>query len=311
MKRRRFLTQTALGIAATAAVPAVAGAQAGAITTAPKRRFRFSLKYGMVQEQGLSVTEKFRLLKELGYDGVEMDSQFVVPAKEVLAAIDASGLPVQGVVNANHWSIRLSDPDPKVRRRAIDELLAGIRFAHEVGGSTILLVPGAVRDPQNENHEQVWERSIEGIREAIPLAAEKGVRIAIENVWNGFLYQHGDDAPADQKPDPFIRYVDEINSAWVGLYYDIGNHRKYSYGPDWIRAMGTRIVKCDVKDYRLAKDGKEGFVDIGDGSVDWPETVRALSDINFYGWVSAEVGGGGRERLADILARMRKVLQEA
>ena len=45
------------------------------------------------------------------------------------------------------------------------------------------------------------ERSIAGIRQAIPLAAEKGVRICIENVWNQFLYQHGNSAPADQKPD--------------------------------------------------------------------------------------------------------------
>ena len=311
MNRRHFIHSASAAIVTSACSP-ILNAALPAEVVPGKPRFQFSLKWGMVAEPGLSVTDKFKLLKDLGYDGVEMDSQFAVPAKEILAAQDATGLPVQGVVNANHWSIRLSDPTAEIRAKALEELLAGLRYTKLIGGSTLLLVPGAVRDARNENKEQVWERSIAGIRQAIPLAAELGVRIGIENVWNGFLYQHGDDAPADQKPDEFIRYVDEIGSSWVGVYFDLSNHRKYSYGPDWIRAMGTRIIKCDTKDYRLAKDAaegkKEGFCDIGDGSVDWVETRKALAGINYYGWISSEVGGGNRERLADNLARMRRHL---
>ena len=307
MNRRHFLHSASALAAGTAVAPVLTiGAESG------KARFQFSVKWGMIGEPGLSVIDKFKLMNELGYDGVEMDSQFAVPAKEILAAQDASGIPVHGVVNANHWSIRLSDPTADIRAKALEELLVGIRYTHEVGGSTILLVPGAVRDTQNENQEQVWERSIAGIRAAIPLAAELGVRIGIENVGNRFCYQHGDDAPVDQKPDALIRYVDEINSTWVGLYFDLSNHRKYSYGPDWIRAMGRRIIKCDTKDYLLAKDTrdgkKEGFCDIGDGSVDWPGTRDALAAINYYGWISSEVKGGNRERLADNLVRMKKYL---
>lgn len=311
MNRRHFLHSTS-GLLAAGAFTAGLGAAEPAEAIPARPRFQFSLKWGMIDEPGLSVTDKFKLLKDLGYDGVEMDSQFSVPAKEILAAQEATGLPAQGVVNANHWSIRLSDPMVETRAKALEELLAGIRYTHAIGASTILLVPGAVRDPKNENKEQVWERSIAGIRQAIPLAAELGVRIGIENVWNGFLYQHGEGAPADQKPDDFIRYVDEIGSTWVGIYLDLSNHRKYAFEPDWIRAMGSRIIKCDTKDYRLAKDArdgqKEGFCDIGDGSVDWPATRKALADINYYGWISSEVGGGNRARLADNLARMRKFL---
>lgn len=309
MNRRHFLQTASMSLAAVAAGAGATSAQDVEIfPSTGKPRFQFSLKYGMVNEPSLSLVDKFKLLKDIGYDGVEMDSQYVAPAKEVFKAVDVSGLPVPGVVNANHWSTRLSDPSPDVRKKAVQELLDGIRFSHDVGGSSILLVPGAVRDKNNENKEQVWRRSIEGIREAIPLAAEKGVRICIENVWNQFLYQHGDDAPTDQTADEFVRYLDEINSAWVGMYFDIGNHRKYGDPVKWIHTLGRRIVRCDVKDYRLAKDGKEGFCDIGDGSVDWPATRKALADVNYFGWASAEVGGGNRERLAKVLGDMRKTL---
>lgn len=322
MNRRHFLQKTTAAAVATAASSALSspllaadgGAKPEVFAATGKPRFQFSLKWGMIDEP-LSVMDKFKLLKDLGYDGVEMDSQYSVPAKELTAAIEATGLPAQGVVNANHWSIRLSDPSADIRAKALKELLDGIRYTHDIGASSLLLVPGAVRDPQNENKEQVWQRSIEGIRQALPLAAEKGVRICIENVWNQFLYTHGNGAPDNQSAEQYIKYVDELNSTWVGIYLDLSNHRKYSYCPDWIRAMGSRIVKCDTKDYLLAKDAKdgkkEGFCDIGEGSVDWPATRKALADINYYGWISSEVGGGNRARLADNLARMNKYIQGA
>ncbi len=174
-----------------------------------------------------------------------------------------------------------------IHANAVEELLQGGRYTQAIGASTLLLVPGAVRDEKNENKQPVWERRVAGIGQVIPQAVELGVRIGIGNVWKRFLYQHGDDAPADQTPGEFIRDVDEINSTRVGIYFDLSNHRKYSYGPEWIRAMGTRIIKCDTKDYLLAKDvedgRKEGFCDIGEGSVDWAGTRKALADINYYG----------------------------
>ncbi|MDB6133551.1 MAG: putative L-xylulose 5-phosphate 3-epimerase [Verrucomicrobiales bacterium] len=317
MNRRHFLQQTTAAVATAALSPSLsttAKAAPEVFAATGKPRFQFSVKWGMIGEP-LSVMDKFKLLKDLGYDGVEMDSQYAVPAKELTAAIEATGIPAQGVVNANHWSTRLSDPSADIRAKALQELLDGIRYTHDIGASSLLLVPGAVRDPQNENSQQVWERSIAGIRQALPLAAEKGVRIGIENVWNQFLYQHGNDAPADQKPDQYIKYVDEIASTWVGIYLDLSNHRKYSYCPDWIHAMGSRIIKIDTKDYLLAKDAKdgrkEGFCDIGDGSVDWEATRKALVDINYFGWISSEVAGGNRARLADNLERMKKYIQGA
>ena len=48
---------------------------------------------------------------------------------------------------------------------------------------------------------------------------------------------------------------------------------------------------------------------IGEGDCDWPEVRKALADIGYTsGWATAEVKGGGRERLADIAQRMDRVL---
>lgn len=69
----------------------------------------------------------------------------------------------------------------------------------------------------------------------LPLCAELGIAIAIENVWNKFLYQH--DGPNNQTADKFVKYVDELNSPWVGMQFDIGNHWKYGDPAAWIRAQ--------------------------------------------------------------------------
>lgn len=307
MTRRHFLTTTALAAAAAAAShPALAQ------SASTPRRFYFAVKSSMVNDpSATSWTDKFQLLKDLGYDGIEFDSQYVASVEDVLAAKEKTNLPVHGIVNANHWSTRLSDPSAEVRAKAVRELEDAVRFSKAVGGSTVLLVPGAVRHPEQENAEQVWTRSTEGIRQVLPLAAELGIRILIENVWNQFLYQHGDNAPTDQKPTELIRYIDQFNSPWVGSYFDIGNHRKYGDPAEWAKLLGPRIVKLDVKDFLLAKDspdGKEKWADIGEGSVPWAAVRETLANANFYGWATAEVGGGNRDRLAKILSQMRKTL---
>lgn len=251
-----------------------------------------SVKWGMIGTDD-SVVEKFRLCKELGYDGMELTSPFAASADEVRSASEATGMPVHGLVPGFHWQTRLSSPDPKTRQKARELLLAAIRDCAAFGGDTVLLVPGKVSGP-DETHDDVWQRSISEIRHVLPVAAKQGVRILIENVWNGFC----------ETPEQFCDYLDEIGSPWVGAYFDLGNCQKFAPTADWINALGSRIVKLDVKDW-----GQEsGFGKIGAGDVDWQAVREALRTLQFTGWSTAEVGGGGRERLAEIAQNMNDAL---
>src|SRR5262249_52615462 len=56
----------------------------------------------------------FQLLKEAGFEGVELISPNQLDLKEVLAARDKTGLIIHGVSGGKHWEQPLSDPDPKV-----------------------------------------------------------------------------------------------------------------------------------------------------------------------------------------------------
>lgn len=163
-------------------------------------------------------------------------------------------------------------------------------------------MPGAARDPEKESHGHVWTRSIEQIRKALPTASKLGVRILIENVWNNFLYDPKGDN--NQSASLLAAYLDEINSPWVGSYFDIGNHQRFGKPAEWIRTLGDRIVKLDVKDWGVSN----GFCKIGDGDVDWADVRRALDEIGYTGWATAEVAGGDRHRIKDVSERMDKYL---
>jgi len=285
LHRRAFLRTAA---ASFVAPPLLGAGTARAASTDYAGGVYKALKYGMIEHDG-RMARRMDLIKDVGFDGVELSSPGL-DSEEARKASRQTGVPVPGLVDSIHWKTRLSDPEPEVRAEGLEGLKTALRDAHFLGASTVLLVPGKVTDPQEENHDQVWERSIEQIRKALPLASKLGVRIAIENVWNGFCYE----------PQQMAEYIDTIHSAWVGAYFDIGNHRKYGKPEEWIEILGRRIVKLDVKDW-----GEEaGFCKIGEGDVDWPAVREALQDLRYRGWATAEVSGGGRERLAEISERM-------
>lgn len=301
--RRGFLHSAALVAAAgsmvtgsgfAAAAPMAAGALDG---DGLKGRLWKTLKIGMVQIPG-TLTEKFQAVKDAGFDGIEMDAPGM-NVDDTKKAIAESGLPVDGTVNSTHWGVRHTDPDPAVRARALESLQSAIRNTHAVGGHSVLLVVGKGEDgPEDE----IWKRSIENISMAVPLAAQLGVQIVIENVWNQFLYDHAGDHT--QTAAKYVKYVDELNSPWVGMQFDIGNHWKYGSMGDWIRHLGKRVMKLDIKGFSRA-DNK--FTRISEGDIDYADVRKALHEINFYGWVAAEVGGGDAAELKRIAQEMDMV----
>jgi len=256
-----------------------------------KPRYKKAVKIGMVQER-LSLTDKFKLLVDLGFDGVDMDSPNGLKTEEVLAARDASGLKIHGCVDSIHWRFTLGDPKKEIREKGLNGLRTALKDAKSYGASTVLLVPGRVT--KNIRYDQVFERSQSEIRKVLPLAEKLGVRIAIENVWNNFLLS----------PLEMARYIDSFESPWIGVYFDVGNIVKYGWPTHWIHALGKRILKVDVKGY----SHKKGFrVEILDGDCAWKDVMAEVRKVGYEGWFTAEVRGGDRKRLAEIAKRLDRI----
>ena len=296
LRRRDWLECVAAATAATL-LPGQAAPAVAAVDDPPRLagRLRKTLKIGMIRIPDGTLEQRFAAAKAAGFAGVEMN----FPGDDVAAtraASAATGLVVDGSVQNGHWQVRHSSPDADTRRAALDALRQAIRDTHAVGGHSVLVVAGKGEDgPEAE----IWERAVENIARAVPLAADTGVQILIENVWNRFLYDH--DGGPDQTAEKFVRFVDDFRSPWVGMQFDIGNHWKYGSPGDWIRTLGHRVRKLDVKGFSRSADT---FTAIGAGDIDFSDVRRALVEINFHGWVAAEVAGGDEAYLRGVAREM-------
>jgi L-ribulose-5-phosphate 3-epimerase len=297
--RRRFMQGAAALMLSQPLLSLSAADDGRAATKGLAGRVYKTLKAGMVRVPG-SLQDKFQAAKDAGFEGIELASPGI-DVEAARKAIQATGLPVDGSVGGSHWQIRHTSADPAERAQALADLKTAIRQTHAVGGHTVLLVVGHGDDG---TEQECWDRSIENISQALPLASELGMVIAIENVWNKFLYNH--EGGPDQSAEKFIKYVDAFDSPWVGMQFDIGNHWKYGNTGDWIRALGKRIVKLDIKGFSRQTDK---FTKIGEGDIDWADVRRALIEIKYTGWVAAEVGGGDLPRLREIAANMDRALE--
>jgi L-ribulose-5-phosphate 3-epimerase len=277
---------------ATAAASACAMTR-GAFSQEKKPKLKKAVKYGMIQVRGGSHKQRLELAKKCGFLGVEIDSPGTPNLDDVAKASKETGIVIHGVIDSVHWRDTLSSPDEKVRAKGLDALLGALKDAKTVGADTVLLVPGVVN--KDVTYEQCWERSQAEVKKALPTAEKLGVAIAIEVVWNNFI----------TKPEQLIEYVDSFKSDSVRAYFDCSNMIKYGVSSaEWIRKLGKRMVKFDFKGYSKSKE----WVDIGEGDEDWPEVLKALAEIGYDGWATAEVGGGGEEHLKKISAKMDKVL---
>lgn len=299
MNRRTFLQHSAIVTAGIAAAPAFARTSIPATRAIPV--IQKALKFGMIAGDG-TIQEKFMLAKSCGYDGIELDSPSDWDMQEVINAKKASGLTIHGVVLSSHWSKPFNHQDESVRDEANESLERAIRDCKELGGTSVLVVPAVVN--ASMTYSDAYSTSQAELRKHIPLAESLGITLAFENVWNNFLLS----------PIEAARYVDEFESDHVGWYFDVGNIVNIGYPDHWIRTLSHRIKKLDVKDFSKNKRNEQGLwkgfdVKIGDGDSDWESVCNALQDIGYTGWATAEVGGGGEERLTEIANRMDKVFK--
>src|SRR5512145_2083852 len=119
MNRRLFLKLTA-GAAATAAF--LPHARAAAL----KRNLRKAIMYSTIGVKG-SVLEKFRAMKEAGFEGIEPMGG--MNREEVIAAFKETRLQAASVCCHTHWEKPLSAPDEATRKIGFDGLVTSLHDA--------------------------------------------------------------------------------------------------------------------------------------------------------------------------------------
>ncbi len=279
LSRRGFLFTT--GVAAVS----IASPTVEAVASSMRGRIRKAVKYSMLTGNDTPL-DKLKMLKDIGYDGVEIKTLLRREDAEQVRAIRAASekvdLPIHGVVNS-------SNPD----------LTSAIDQADYYGGNSVLHV---VRYDTKLGYLQNYRETQDILRRAIDHAHKKKVSILLENVWASYLIE----------PLGMARFIDEIASEYVQAYFDIGNVVRWGWPQHWIEVLGKRVRKLDVKEFDLNIAMNQGMrkafdVPMGQGSIEWEKVREELLKIDYRGWATAEVRGGDRQRLEEIFDQMNQV----
>jgi len=280
--RRRFVQAAGLFLAGSA-LPLSQPSSARAAR--PTSRFKKALCFAMIQGK-TSVEDKFRIAKNAGFDGVEVNAQRFakngLDPKELARASEKVCLPIHGVSGAGA------------------DLAGAIEEAALYGATTVLHV---ARADATAPYMETYRKCQDIIRAAIPTAEKKKITILVENVWATFLIE----------PLMMARFVDEIASPYVKCYFDVGNVMRWGLPQQWIEVLGKRIGKIHIKEFSLKIAMKDGMLKafdmpIGKGDIDWARVCQQLRAVGYNNWATAEVRGGDQAHLADVATQMDQVL---
>jgi len=305
LNRRQFLCRTALATVSLG-LPVLGHAQGQGTSQPP---FKTQLRKALILTK--PTEDSLKRIKDAGFHGVEAGVLPVAQAKECARMAERLGLRIHSVLRG--WA-DFNSPDPAQVEAGLKVTEDALRAAQAFGADAVLLVPCRIsgmpmpkprefdiefdqdtghlrRVVAGDNapyaayiqaHNRATDTSRQAIRRLIPLAEQTGVVLALENVWNNLWVQ----------PALFTHFVASFQSRWVKAYFDIGNHVRYAPPQDWILSLGSLIAKVHVKDFKLSPtDPNTGsFVDIREGSVNWPAVRRALEQVGYSGWLTIEGG---------------------
>lgn len=295
--RRELLGGTAAAALATTVAPLPG--EAGQARRPPGGKPKKGLVWSMLPGN-LSPEDRFKLAKDVGFEGVEMPP-ITDPAQceAMRAAAEKAGIRIHSVIYGG-WDPPLTHPDPARREQSLKNAEAALKGAKLMGADSILLVPGVVN--KDTSYKNAYEWAGAGIRRLIPTAESLKTPIYVEEVWNNFLLS----------PLEFVRFVDGFKSQWVQAYFDVGNIVPFGWPEDWIRTLGPRIRKVHLKDFKggpgMFGAVKGNFCDLREGSVNWPEVRKAFHEIGFDDFMTCELRGGDEAYLRDVVARVDKIL---
>ncbi|MCL1921088.1 MAG: sugar phosphate isomerase/epimerase [Kiritimatiellaeota bacterium] len=307
VSRRSFVAGAVTAGAAVTYLSPALRAQEAAAPAAFKTQLRKALLADIADE---ATCER---IAKAGFPGVELMKKGVSieDAYKARQIAERFGVKIHSFMGG--WA-QFNHDNADERKKSIEDVKQMIRLTSAYGASTILLVPcrigGAMPKPSQfkidfdpatlqvsrvvdgdnapfadyiKAQNTSTELSRQAVEELLPVAAEAGVVIALENVWNNLWVL----------PDFAAAFVRSFKTPWVQAYLDLGNHVRYAPTEDWLKALKGTLAKLHIKDFLVNREkGNDGdFVPIGKGSIDWVSVRKVIEEVGYHGWVSIESGG--------------------
>jgi sugar phosphate isomerase/epimerase len=243
-----------------------------------------------------SIEESIRRISEIGYSGLEVlaDVPHAWPAgllrerrDAIREAIGRAGLEISNInafmMNAvadprqPYWHPSWIEPDRHYRQIRIDHTKRALSLARDLGARCITTEPGGPVNPG-----QSWSAAaalfVEGLKPVVEHAENEGVLLLIEPE-PGLLIE---------RADQFLEVVGRLDSAAVGMNFDVGHSFCVSEEPaDAIPKLRDHIRHFHLED--IAANRVHQHLIPGRGAIDFQATLQAIREIGYDGWLTVEL----------------------
>lgn len=242
--------------------------------------------YEKALPNGFTWEEKFTAAKKAGFDYMELS---IDESEERLARLDwsdeeienlrsvmrFSGITFPTMCLSGHRKYPFGSKNPDIRKKAMEIMEKAINLAVKLGIRCIQLATYDVY--YEESDEETKRLFLEGMKEAVAMAARAGVILAMEIMDTKFV---GTIVRA-------LHYIKEIPSPYFKIYPDMGNLSNFSSDVTGEFEIGiSETVAIHVKE---TKAGVFKEVPFGEGEVNFTEIFKKLKELNYQGMFLIEM----------------------
>ena len=267
--------------------------------------------YAQQKDPGRRITIEWFVdrAKQLGVDGVSLESCFFPGFEPSYLDGVKSQLDAAGLMRVFAWG----HPDGLEggkSKTAYQEMVEMIPHARRLGAD-VMRVVGSSLMFRFENHQEQIERLTGMFREAVRVAADHGVKLAIEN-------------HIDFTSDEIVQLLDQVDSDHLGVNFDTANFARLLDDPvKGMRKLAPRVLATHIKDLKV---NAQASVDdwfffsstpVGDGFVDNLALARLLKEAGYKGFLAVETDflhpdyADEDEAVAQSVVALKKIAAQA
>ena len=260
-----------------------------------------------------SLTESIRMIRKIGYEGVEilcdiphayppyLKEEDILSIKETVCKNDLevsnlNAFTLYAITDVYHpsWIER----DGQLRELRVEHTNNCLSMARSIGAKNISTEPGGpIKTHSNKNidfnskkgstNNNVTNRDdlqvmhdlfIEGISRSAEIAKIYGVKVLVEPE-PGLLIENS---------EQFLTFIKKINSDWVGLNFDMGHFFCVREDPaDLIYRLARYIGHFHLADISYTR--VHNHLIPGHGAIDFVSIFKAMREINYNGFITVEL----------------------
>jgi sugar phosphate isomerase/epimerase len=243
-----------------------------------------------------SIEETIERVAGAGYAGIEVlaDVPHAWPMgllperrKAIREALDRHGLRVSNVngfmMNAvndprqPYWHPSWIEPDPHYRAIRREHTKRALALAKEIGAKNLQTEPGGPLESG-----QAWDAAAdifyEELKPCVEVAEKLEVGLLIEPEPGLLIERFGE----------FLRFMERLDSPWVGLNFDVGHAYCVSEDPqDWVAKMAPYTRHYHFEDIAATRVHKHLIP--GHGAIDFAATLSAIAKTGYDGFLTVEL----------------------